>query len=155
MIHLVREFHTYFNIYTAPSVGLPNEDIRNLRRGLLREEYEDEYIVAEEKDDLVEIADALGDMLYIIYGTCLTYGIPINKIFEEIHRSNMDKLCTTEDQAIETVEYYKKEKNIDTYYEQNGEFYAVYRLSDNKVLKRKGWQPPNIRAILIQHGAKI
>jgi predicted HAD superfamily Cof-like phosphohydrolase len=59
----------------------------------MREENE-EYLEAAEKGDLVEIADALGDMMYILCGTILTHGLQgmIEEVFEEIQRSNMSKL---------------------------------------------------------------
>lgn len=88
---MVKQFQTIFgaNVGTTPS--LPSTDERELRKKLLTEEYE-ELLEAEQNDDLVEIADALGDILYIVYGTAVSYGIPINDIFEEIHNSNMSKL---------------------------------------------------------------
>jgi len=87
----VKQFHKIYNCYTQENPGLPNEEIRDLRRRLLKEEYE-EYLEGEETDDLVEIADALADMLYIMYGTALAYGIPLDEIFDEVHRSNLSKL---------------------------------------------------------------
>ena len=88
---MVQDFHSAFgaNIGTKPI--LPDENERELRIKLLREEWE-EYLEGETNDDIVEIADALGDMLYIIYGTCVSYGLPIDEIFKEIHDSNMSKL---------------------------------------------------------------
>lgn len=87
----VWEFHKAFDQprYTYPS--LPDQKRRELRQELLREEYE-EYKVGEEKNDLVQIADALADMTYIIYGTGIEYGLPMDEIFAEVHRSNMSKL---------------------------------------------------------------
>lgn len=87
----VKEFHTIYQQPIAKKAELPNDDERDLRISLLAEEFA-EYMEAELNHDFVEIADALGDMLYIIYGTCVSYGIPINEIFDEIHRSNLSKL---------------------------------------------------------------
>ena len=64
---------------------------RILRIHLLMEEFA-EYLHAEAVDDIVKIADGLGDMIVIIVGTALSYGIPIDRVFEEIHKSNMSKL---------------------------------------------------------------
>jgi predicted HAD superfamily Cof-like phosphohydrolase len=87
----VWEFHKAFEQprYTYPS--LPDKARRELRQELLREEYE-EYKVGEEANDLVAIADALADMTYIIYGTGIEYGLPMDELFAEVHRSNMSKL---------------------------------------------------------------
>jgi predicted HAD superfamily Cof-like phosphohydrolase len=86
------EFHKAFG---HPIARFPNlhrdNSVRELRMELLNEEF-NEYLDAETSNDLVGVADALGDMLYIIYGTALAYGIPIQAVLEEIHRSNMSKL---------------------------------------------------------------
>ena len=85
------EFHAAFGLTT--NLGKPPAitDESPLRRELLREEYE-EYIAAEDAGDLVELADALGDMAYVIYGTAIAYGIDLDAVVREIHRSNMTKL---------------------------------------------------------------
>lgn len=79
----VRDFHEKFNFPI-------DRGLKGLRGDLLAEEYK-EYTDAEAADDLVEIADALGDMVYVIYGTALTYGIDLDAVIAEIHRSNMTK----------------------------------------------------------------
>lgn len=93
-IEKVREFHDAFGIKNAatPTAQLSKSDIL-LRYKLMREENE-EYLEAAEQADLVEIADALGDMLYILCGTILSHGLEgkMADIFEEIQRSNMSKL---------------------------------------------------------------
>ena len=63
------------------------DDVRRLRHALIREELE-EYWSAR---DIVEIADAIGDMLYVVLGAAVSHGLDIEPIFEEIHRSNMTK----------------------------------------------------------------
>lgn len=87
----VKEFHETYGAYISEESKLPDSSIRKLRKDLLQEEF-DEYMKAEEDNDLVEIADALGDMMYIIYGTAISYGIPLDDVFNEIHSSNMSKL---------------------------------------------------------------
>jgi len=93
-IEKVREFHDAFGIKNAenPTAQLSESDII-LRYKLMREENE-EYLEAAEQGDLVEIADALGDMLYILCGTILSHGLEkkMAEVFEEIQRSNMSKL---------------------------------------------------------------
>ncbi len=93
-IEKVREFHDAFGIKNAerPTAQLSESDIL-LRYKLMREENE-EYLEAAEQGDLVEIADALGDMLYILCGTILSHGLEgkMAEVFEEIQRSNMSKL---------------------------------------------------------------
>lgn len=87
---MVREFHEAFGLPVGEELPPPT-DLRHLRVRLLAEEYA-EYDEAEDRDDRVEIADALADMVYVIYGTALTYGIDLDAVIEEVHRSNMSKL---------------------------------------------------------------
>lgn len=90
----VTEFHTVFNIGHQE---LPLADIgdckKTLRYNLMKEENE-EYLEAVQNDDLIEIADALGDMMYILCGTIIEHGLQhkIEAVFDEIQRSNMSKL---------------------------------------------------------------
>ncbi|QAA80975.1 hypothetical protein EI546_04185 [Aequorivita sp. H23M31] len=119
----VAEFHRVFglNIKDVPTADL---GIKNnlLRYKLMREENE-EYLEAANNNDLVEVADALGDMLYILCGTIIEHGMQhkIDEVFDEIQRSNMSKL--------------------------GAEGKPIYR-EDGKVLKGENYFPPNIKAIL-------
>ena len=94
MIDDVRKFHDAFGISNAEKpVADIGDTVATLRYKLMREENE-EYLEAVQNGDLVEIADALGDMLYILCGTILKHGLQ-NKmadVFNEIQRSNMSKL---------------------------------------------------------------
>jgi predicted HAD superfamily Cof-like phosphohydrolase len=119
----VEKFHKSFGIGNnyQPTPRLSADEIK-LRYELMREENE-EYLEAAQEEDLVEIADALGDQLYILCGTILRHGLQhkIAEVFEEIQRSNMSKL--------------DKEGN------------PIYR-EDGKVLKSDLYFKPNIAAIL-------
>lgn len=87
----VNEFHTVYGALISSKLTSPTDDIKKLRIALLAEEFK-EYTDAEYANDMVEVADALGDMVYIIYGTALSYGIDLDAVLSEIHRSNMSKL---------------------------------------------------------------
>ena len=123
LVEAVTAFHHAFglNVSTNPTVDLP-EEIKKLRYNLMKEENE-EYLEAIKNDDLVEVADALGDMLYILCGTIISHGLQdkMEYIFDEIQRSNMSKLDT------------------------NGR--PIYR-DDGKVMKGPNYFKPNIAAIL-------
>jgi NTP pyrophosphatase (non-canonical NTP hydrolase) len=71
-----------------PTITTPPNSM--LRLELIEEEF-DELETAVVQDDLVEIADALGDLLYVLLGTAVSYGIDLEPVFEEIHRSNLSK----------------------------------------------------------------
>ena len=122
-IEAVEEFHKAFGlgVQQRPQADLGLETIL-LRYKLMREENE-EYLEAASSNDLVEVADALGDMLYILCGTILEHGMQhkIEEAFEEIQRSNMSKLGP------------------------DGK--PIYR-ADGKVLKGPDYSKPDIQAIL-------
>lgn len=116
----VRLFHQTYKCHIASQVGFPDQKIRDVRINILKEEWE-EYLQAEADNDIVEVADALGDMLYIIWGTAISYGLPLETVFDEIQRSNMSKLG------------------------EDGK--PIYR-EDGKVMKGKNYSPPDIKSIL-------
>ncbi|RAJ13226.1 pyrophosphohydrolase domain-containing protein [Olleya aquimaris] len=122
-IDAVKAFHTAFKIghRETPKADLGLE--KNLLRYELMREENEEYLEAAKNNDLVEVADALGDMLYILCGTIIEHGMQdkIEEVFEEIQRSNMSKLG------------------------DDGE--PIYR-EDGKVLKGPNYFKPNIEAIL-------
>ena len=119
----VKLFHKKFNInyLNDPKANIP-EEIKELRFKLMEEENL-EYLKATKENNLVEIADALGDMLYILCGTIISHGLQnkIEEIFQEIQSSNMSKLG------------------------DNGK--PIYR-EDGKVLKGPNYFKPDIRKIL-------
>ena len=93
-LNSVKQFHSSFGlgISDAPKASL-GENVNLLRFNLMKEENE-EYLEAAQNNDLTEVADALGDMLYILCGTIIEHGLQykIEEVFDEIQRSNMSKL---------------------------------------------------------------
>jgi predicted HAD superfamily Cof-like phosphohydrolase len=93
-INAVKEFHTAFKLgHSENPIADLGESKKMLRYNLMKEENE-EYLEAVQNNDLVEIADALGDMMYILCGTIIEHGLQhkIEEVFDEIQRSNMSKL---------------------------------------------------------------
>jgi predicted HAD superfamily Cof-like phosphohydrolase len=90
----VKEFHSAFKIGYQEQPAINLGDDKNLLRFNLMKEENEEYLEAAMNNDLVEVADALGDMLYILCGTIIEHGLQhkIEAVFEEIQRSNMSKL---------------------------------------------------------------
>jgi len=122
-INHVAKFHDVFQIGNeiAP-ISKIGEPTYTLRYNLMKEE-NDEYLEACENNDLVEIADALGDQLYILCGTILKHGLQhkIEEVFEEIQKSNMSKL--------------------------DAQGNPIFR-EDGKILKGESYFKPNIKSIL-------
>jgi predicted HAD superfamily Cof-like phosphohydrolase len=125
IIDAVETFHNAFGIenHYQPTAALSAAEVQ-LRYDLMKEE-NDEYLEAAQRGDLIEVADALGDQLYILCGTILRHGLQhkIVEVFEEIQRSNMSKL------------------------DENGK--PIYR-EDGKVLKSALYFRPDIAKILAQ-----
>lgn len=86
----VLAFHRKLGVHVEERPGFPAEPIVDLRVRLLREEMSElERAVADR--DVVEVADALADLVYVAYGTAISFGIDLRPIFGEVHRSNMAK----------------------------------------------------------------
>ena len=122
-INSVKEFHKVFNLdfLEVPKANIGHEK-NKLRFNLMKEENE-EYLNAANNNDLIEVADALGDMLYILCGTIIEHGLQnkIDEIFDEIQRSNMSQLDNNRN--------------------------PIFR-EDGKVLKGPNYFRPNIKKIL-------
>ena len=87
----VKEFMRTFGQEVKDKSEFPNEKIIELRKKLIEEEFNELKQAINEKD-LVEVADALTDILVVTYGAGVAFGINLDKCFEEVHRSNMSKL---------------------------------------------------------------
>lgn len=120
---MVREFMAAMGQTLPYKPGFPSGDVGAHRMGWFEEERIELYDALHARD-LSAVADAIGDLLYVLHGTALAFGIDIDPVFAEIHRTNMEK--------------------------RNGPVGP-----DGKRLKPPGWQPPDIRTLLIQQGAEL
>ena len=87
----VKEFMTTFGQEVKDKAEFPNEKIVKLRKKLIDEEF-NELKDAINENDLIEVADALTDILVVTYGAGVAFGIDLDKCFKEVHKSNMSKL---------------------------------------------------------------
>lgn len=88
---MVDDFHRTFDIVVNPAPTVVDERTRELRVKLMQEEF-DELKEALASDDLPSIAKEMADLLYVVYGTAVSYGIDMDPVFREVHRSNMSKV---------------------------------------------------------------
>lgn len=88
---MVEAFHRMFEIVVQQTPALVDDQTRALRIRLIHEEFE-ELKEAMAKNDLVGIAKEMADLLYVVYGTAVSYGIEMDAVFREVHRSNMSKV---------------------------------------------------------------
>ncbi len=147
-LNQVAEFHTTFKAPILDTPQIPSKERCDLRVSLLQEEL-NELKQAIADNDIVEIADALCDLQYVLSGAVLEFGLgnKFVELFDEVQRSNMSKACNNEQEAQETVDFYK-EKRTDSYYEKSGEKFNIYRKEDQKVLKNKYYSPADLKMIL-------
>jgi len=115
------EFMNVFGQETLTKPTLPNFDLAALRLDLIQEEV-DELREGLANQDIVEIADALTDILYVVYGAGHAFGIDLDKCYAEVHRSNMTKL------------------------DEDGK--PLFR-EDGKVMKSSSYEPPNLSKIIL------
>lgn len=147
-LNQVAEFHRTFNAPILDTPQIPSKERCELRVSLLQEEL-NELQQAIADNDIIEIADALCDLQYVLSGAVLEFGLgeKFVELFNEVQRSNMSKACSTQQEADETIEFYK-EKGQDAYSEVSGDKINVHRTSDNKVLKNKYYSPADLKTIL-------
>jgi len=145
----VAQFHKTFGMPVLECPTIPSKKRQELRISLLQEEL-NELKEALDNNDLVETADALADLQYVLSGAILEFGLAekFKSIFDEVQRSNMSKTCKTLDEAKATQTFYLKEKQTHSIIkEKEGEF-LVYRENDNKVLKSVKYSPADIKSLL-------
>jgi hypothetical protein len=99
-------------------------------------------------NDIVGVLDALLDITYVGLGNgALVFGLKdkILKGYAEVQASNLSKVCTTEEEAIETVKVRSQQQGEPCHYERIGDNYVVFRTRDNKVMKSINYFPPNLK----------
>jgi predicted HAD superfamily Cof-like phosphohydrolase len=153
----VKEFNSAFglDIPRTPDPNLlENKSLVKLRIDLIEEEVQELKQALQEKNQL-EVLDALADILYVVYGAGIAFGMDLDKAFDLVHKSNMSKLCLSEQEAKETVEWYKKEYeekrlSYDSpvyQYKQDLDKYVVFNKSSGKILKNKYYKPVDLSGL--------
>ena len=145
----VAEFHRTFKHPILDEPTIPAADRCRLRVALIAEELKElEEAIAD--NDIVEVADALCDIQYVLAGAVLEFGLgdQFKTLFDEVQRSNMSKTCQTIEEAEATMKHYKETKGVDSYMEKAGDVYLVFRESDKKTLKSVNYSPADLKGLL-------
>lgn len=124
----IRKMMELFDQNCENYCAIPDDKTRLLRINLLREEYH-EYLEGEFNNDRDEIADGLIDIIVIAVGTLLSYGYPVEELWNEVFRSNMNKADPVTGKLI--------------------------RRNDGKVLKHKNWVAPDIKGIIDRFNSNV
>lgn len=180
----VAEFHQTFGHPMQPSPTIPPPERQVLRAKLIREEYIAEFVPAWNKcaelghvvrsynsidgnkahtseitDALTELADAMADMIYVINGCALEYGIPLHLVWSEVQRANMDKLWKVHDEEEfeelqkhctskgRTYKLFREGNKTDGFLPKQPDLYVLYE-ANGKVAKPPHWKAPDIRSII-------
>lgn len=158
---MLRHFHEVTENDWHEEPTIPSKERLQLRANLIVEEAR-EFEQAAKDENLTEMADALVDLLYVTMGSVGELGLSkiFADLFEEVHRSNMSKICKTEAEALETIRAYEEginglDKCVAKYRpcKTCGGF-IVYRESDNKTLKSINYSPADIVGILETHSIR-
>jgi len=149
-VPFVNEVEDFNNLMSKPNnytPTIPEKKEWQFVYDFVLEELE-EYKEACEKGDIVEILDALCDITYVSLGNgTMLHGLK-DKIFpayQEVQASNMSKACTTQEEAVRTVEVRSKEQGEPCHWEQVGDMYIVYRTRDRKVMKSLTYFRPDLK----------
>ena len=139
------EFFEFFRQSKAPSTVQWETffPVAHERYALIQEEVEELHQALNNRDK-VEIADALGDTLYVVYGMCVEAGLDIQTIYERIHASNMSKACNTIQEAKETIQWYVDQQKLGslqdaTIIPHQGKY--IVKTLQGKILKSKYYTP--------------
>ena len=116
----VREFHRQFGVDAPSRPVMPAHEVQVLREKLIAEEL-GEFIEANQRGSIVDVADAIADILYVTFGAAVAYGIDMESIFEEVHRSNMSKI---------------------------GKDGKINKRADGKVIKPPTYSPADVKGVL-------
>lgn len=148
-LNSVSEFHKTFKHPILDSPQIPSEDRCKLRVALIAEELKElEEAIAD--NDLVEVADALCDIQYVLSGAILEFGLgeQFKTLFDEVQRSNMSKTCASRQEAEATQKFYMEKDGTESYIEESDGHFLVYRKGDNKTLKSVNYSPADLKSIV-------
>jgi NTP pyrophosphatase (non-canonical NTP hydrolase) len=142
------------NLELKPKPKIFDEDPKQVEfcLKLIREETKELEQAVKDKD-YVETVDALADIMYVVLGMGARIGVNLDKAFDLVHENNMSKLCKTEEEAQQSVEYYiqnKEKLGYDTpAYRRapDNVHWVVYNQSTNKILKSINWKPVDLTEV--------
>jgi len=148
-LNQVAAFHHAFKHPVEKVPVIPAENRCVLRVNLIAEELK-ELEEAIKDGDIVEIADALCDIQYVLSGAILEFGLANQfvELFNEVQRSNMSKACKNVAEAEATVAHYLHKKGEECYYHEVDGLFLVFRTSDNKTMKSINYSPADLKSIL-------
>lgn len=156
-IPFLEDIHKFNVTFHKPESGVPTipENYQFILDTI--QEEKDELEVAFKSKDIVEVADALADLLYFVGNGILATGLAdkFRGIWDEVQASNMSKVCRSEEEAKQSVEYMQNLKGVEYYYQRWSDvhgtpYWIVYRKSDDKAGKCCNWFHPDLKKFFTQ-----
>ena len=145
----VSDFNSQFGVLQLNKPSLDDITFIDSRMALIREEMRELEEAVKDKD-IVETVDALTDILYVVYGMGYSLNVNLDKAFDNVHESNMSKICLTEEDAKKTVEWYKNNETrykTPAYRVNKAGNFVVYDVDTRKILKSIHYKPASLREI--------
>jgi predicted HAD superfamily Cof-like phosphohydrolase len=157
-LHFISEVETFnklfgkLNNYTPT---IPEKMERDFIYNFIQEEL-DEYKVAAEDGDIVEVLDAFCDIMYVLSAGIMAYGLKDKFLdaYNEVQASNLSKSCATEEEADATAKFRAAASGKPCHFEKRGDKYVVYRSEDRKVQKSLSYFAPNLRQFFTEDELK-
>lgn len=155
VVHFNKQFGNSVPEDMQTKIFVDNPKIVKLCMSLITEEVKElEKAICE--NDMIETIDALSDILYVVYGMGARLGIDLDQAFDIVHRSNMSKLCKTEEEAKMTVSFYEEQyksgkmpyDSPDVKLSHDGSKWVVYNKSTGKVLKSINYTPASFSQLI-------
>lgn len=138
---LIEDWRKTFSMPVRKEPTVPSLSEQNLASKLIQEEL-DELKEAMKNNDMIEIADACGDLLFVVMQAINIHGLDASKLIEIVYNSNMSKLANTEDEAQDSIINYIRHKGVNAHYEKLGDKFAIKRTVDKKLLKAISFKEP-------------
>jgi predicted HAD superfamily Cof-like phosphohydrolase len=158
LVKLVENWSKSCNAPVLETPQTPSKERVELSERLIKEESKEfSDAISRDSVDLEEVCDSLGDTLWVVIRAFQEFGIDPDKVIREVYRSNMSKICQTEEEAEKSCELYasgehpnKKGEEIDCFYEkiENSSYFVVKRKSDEKVMKSYKFEEPDFSKII-------
>ena len=142
----VEEFNQLFGKLNNKIPTIPEKMERDFIYNFILEEL-DEYKVAAEDGDIVEVLDAFCDIMYVLSAGIMAFGLKDKFLaaYNEVQESNLSKSCATEEEADATAKFRAAASQRPCHFEKRGDKYVVYRSEDRKVQKSLSYFAPNLK----------
>jgi len=151
----VEKFNQLFGKLNNKIPTIPEKMERDFIYNFILEEL-DEYKVAAEDGDIVEVLDAFCDIMYVLSAGIMAFGLKDKFLaaYNEVQESNLSKSCATEEEADATAKFRTAASGRPCHFEKRGDKFVVYRSEDRKVQKSLSYFAPNLRQFFTEDELK-